>query len=215
MGSPELTQAVALRFQEDFAPPAAAQTAVPHTVAQPPMVLGTAQFALFEPAAIMPNAGLLQPAAAPLTVQAAAPPASTEMAELTPATPAAQSAAPPISDPPIEAVKRHPTASPLARRPGYLFDAAELARIKRRLHLSADQERMWPAVAAALRNIGREEERAGRWRGQPSAIDPNSEAVQNLKSVAIPLLMSFSDEQKNEVRHLARNMGLDQLASEF
>jgi hypothetical protein len=180
------------------------------------MVLGTAQFAFFEPQPITPNARFAPPAAA---AQAATRPAATEMAELTPATatPAAQPAAPRVQEPdtPIEAVKRHPAASRLARRPGYLFDDAELAGIKRRLHLTADQERMWPAVAAALRNIGRTQEREARRRGESGAIDPNSEAVEDLKSAAIPLLMSFSDEQKDEVRHLAHNMGLDQLASEF
>jgi hypothetical protein len=183
------------------------------------MVLGTAQFALFAPQPIMPNAGLAQPMAAAPTAQAAARPAPTEMAELTlaMATPAAQPAAPRVqqSDTPIEAVKHHPAASRLDRRLGYLFDDAELARIKARLHLTADQERMWPAVAAALRDIGRAQEREPRWRGKPRAIDPNSAAVQDFKSAAIPLLMSFSDEQKDEVRHLARNMGLDQLASDF
>jgi hypothetical protein len=39
--------------------------------------------------------------------------------------------------------------------------------------------------------------------------------VQDLKSAAIPLLMSFSSEQKDEVRNLAHVMGLDQLASQF
>ncbi len=214
---PEPAPAVALRFQEDFAPSAAAHPLVPRTAAQAPMIFGAAQFALFEPAPIMPNGGLLQPAAAPPMMQPAARPVSTEVAELTPAvpTPATQPAAPTVSDTAIEAAKRHPTAPRLVKRPGYLFDDAQLARIKRRLHLSPDQERMWPAVAAALRNIGRQQEHEARWRGQPGALDPNSEAVQDLKSAAIPLLMSFSDEQKDEVRHLARNMGLDQLASQF
>jgi hypothetical protein len=165
----------------------------------------------------MPNAGFAQLASQPPTVQAATQPASTEMAELTPAgaAPAAQPAAPPVqeADTPIEAIKRH-AAARLARRPDTLFGDAQLARIRRRLHLTADQERMWPAVAAALRNIGREQQRQARSRGE-GHIDPNSEAVQDLKSAAIPLLMSFSDEQKDEVRHLARNMGLEQLASEF
>jgi hypothetical protein len=39
--------------------------------------------------------------------------------------------------------------------------------------------------------------------------------VQGLKAAAIPLLMSFSDEQKSEVRSLAHVMGLDKLATEF
>jgi len=213
-GRPEPTTAVALRFQEDFTPGAAAQPAAPAIAAQP--VLGTAQFALFEPHPLVPNAGFAQVASQPPTVQAATLPASTELAELTPAggTPAAQPEAPAVqeADTPVEAVKRHPAPSHPATRPHTLFDDAQLARIKHRLHLTVDQERMWPAVAVALRNIGREQKSQPRWRG---GIDPNSEAVQDLKSAAIPLLMSFSDEQKDEVRHLARNMGLEQLASEF
>jgi hypothetical protein len=74
---------------------------------------------------------------------------------------------------------------------------------------------MWPAVAVALRNVGLERERQARSGRAPDAIDPDSPAVQDLRSAAIPLLMSFSDRQKDEVRNLARNMGLYQLASEF
>jgi hypothetical protein len=96
-----------------------------------------------------------------------------------------------------------------------MLDDAQIASIKQRLHLTPDQERMWPAVEAALRNIGTEREREARWQGTPGAVDPNSTEVQDLKSAAIPLLMSFSDEQKDEVRNLAHVMGLDQLASEF
>jgi hypothetical protein len=39
--------------------------------------------------------------------------------------------------------------------------------------------------------------------------------VQGLKSAAVPLIMSFNSEQKEEVRNLAHVMGLDQLASQF
>ena len=56
---------------------------------------------------------------------------------------------------------------------------------------------------------------ARRWAAEVASIDPNAAEVQDLKSAAIPLIMSFSDEQKNEVRSLAHVMGLDQLASEF
>jgi hypothetical protein len=46
-----------------------------------------------------------------------------------------------------------------------------------------------------------------------NAVDP--EAVEGLKSAAVPLIMSFSSEQKEEVRGLAHVMGLDQLTSQF
>ena len=58
--------------------------------------------------------------------------------------------------------------------------------------------------------------RDARQRGaQPGTIDPNSTEVRDLKSAATPLLMSFSDQQKDEVRSLVHVMGVDQLATQF
>jgi hypothetical protein len=80
---------------------------------------------------------------------------------------------------------------------------------------------MWPAVEAALRNLAYTRARDARGKGgavanaQIAQADPNSPEVQGLKSAAIPLLMSFNSEQKDEVRNLAHVMGLDQLASQF
>jgi hypothetical protein len=48
---------------------------------------------------------------------------------------------------------------------------------------------------------------------QAAAVDP--EAVEGLKSAAVPLIMSFNSEQKEEVRSLVHVMGLDQLATQF
>jgi hypothetical protein len=55
----------------------------------------------------------------------------------------------------------------------------------------------------------------GASHGKLAAIDPNSAEVQQLKSAAVPLIMSFNDEQKNEVRQLAYVMGLEKLAQAF
>ena len=99
-----------------------------------------------------------------------------------------------------------------------LFNDAQLASIKSRLKLSADQEQYWPSVASALRDIG--------WRaahnGNPgnghtrlAAIDPDSPEVQRLKSAAFPLIMSMNDDQKREVRTLAQVMGLERVAASF
>lgn len=104
-------------------------------------------------------------------------------------------------------------------RPGFMLDDAQIASIKQRLHLTPDQEQMWPSVEAALRNIAYTHAQQARRRGvsgdtTPAAdIDPQS--VAGLKSAAVPLIMSFDEEQKQEVRNLAHVMGLDQLASEF
>jgi len=103
---------------------------------------------------------------------------------------------------------------------GYMLNDTQIASIKERLHLTPDQEQMWPAVEAALRNIAYTRAQQARGRGAPvsgetqtAAIDPN--AVQGLKSAAVPLILSFNSEQKEEVRNLAHVMGLDQLASQF
>ncbi len=105
-----------------------------------------------------------------------------------------------------------------ANRPGFVLNDAQIASIKERLHLTPDQERMWPSVEAALRSIAYAKARDASRRGAAAVVaslDPDSDEVQDLKSAAIPLLMSFNDEQKNEVRSLAHVMGLDRLASEF
>ena len=107
---------------------------------------------------------------------------------------------------------------PAATRAAYILDDAQIASIKARLHLTPDQERMWPAVEAALRNMAYKRTQQAAARGaarsvQAAAVDP--EAVEGLKSAAVPLIMSFNSEQKEEVRSLAHVMGLDQLTSQF
>jgi hypothetical protein len=111
-----------------------------------------------------------------------------------------------------------PAHPPAASRAGYILDDAQIASIKTRLHLTPDQERMWPAVEAALRNMAYKRTQQAAARGaarnvQAAAVDP--EAVEGLKSAAVPLIMSFNSEQKEEVRSLAHVMGLDQFASQF
>jgi len=205
--APTAAQMVALRFPQAMSDAPVVETAA---MTQPPPAADKAELALFEPVPMMPSPA----AVAPPAIEAVAQPAAEVTADLV--VPAA--APPPSASAPILPKPRAPVAAfrprvavpRVASRPSSMFDDAQLASIKRRLHLTPDQEAMWPAVAAALRIIGTEREREAR-----RAIDPNSAEVQNLKSAAIPLLMSFSDEQKDEVRNLAHNMGLDQLASEF
>jgi hypothetical protein len=109
----------------------------------------------------------------------------------------------------------------IENRPGYMLNDTQIASIKERLHMTPDQERMWPAVEAALRNVSYARTQEARGRGGPTgaaqtaSVDPNSVEVQGLKSAAVPLIMSFNSEQKEEVRNLAHVMGLDQLASQF
>jgi hypothetical protein len=111
-----------------------------------------------------------------------------------------------------------PAHASAANRAGYILDDAQIASIKVRLHLTPDQERMWPAVEAALRNMAYKRSQQAAAHGaarntQAAAVDP--EAVEGLKSAAVPLIMSFNSEQKEEVRSLIHVMGLDQLATQF
>ena len=131
------------------------------------------------------------------------------------ATPAA--AAPlPEPKPAAFAPVRHANAG----RPGSVLNDAQIANIKRRLRLTSDQESLWPAVEAALRNISyskkSQETRVASAHSAPMAyVDPNSADVQRLKYAALPLIMRLNEDQKQEVRSMAHVMGLDGVASSF
>jgi len=212
-------QSVALRFPEVQAVAAAADTVSGATSAVSPtnptsppraMVLGGAQLALLSPEPMVGRV-VAQPephvAVAPAPATAAPQPrADTEIKS------------PPAMQRRSELKSLTESAVRHANRPGFVLNEAQIASIKGRLHLTPDQERMWPSVEAALRSIAYAKARDANQRGAAAVVaslDPDSAEVQDLKSAAFPLILSFSDEQKNEVRSLAHVMGLDRLASEF
>ncbi|MBI5131663.1 MAG: hypothetical protein HZA66_19670 [Rhodopseudomonas palustris] len=130
-----------------------------------------------------------------------------------PADPAAKAAAvtalpPVIATAPVQ--KPRPVAKP---KPPALLSDAQISQIKGRLNLSSSQEYYWPSVEQALRAIGRKlhATRAVADSGPPP-IDPDSAEVQQLKYAAMPLLFQLREDQKQEVRKLARAMGLEQVA---
>jgi hypothetical protein len=96
-----------------------------------------------------------------------------------------------------------------------LLSDAQIAGIKDRLKLTSSQERYWPSVETALRAVARKIHT--RRQADPGAsdmpIDPDSDEVQQLKSAAMPLLFQLREDQKNEVRSLARIIGLDKVAA--
>jgi hypothetical protein len=96
-----------------------------------------------------------------------------------------------------------------------LLSDAQIAAIKGRLNLTAAQEQNWPAVESALRAVARkihDTKQANPAAGSPP-IDPASAEVQQLKSAAMPLLFQLREDQKREVRTLARLIGLEAVAS--
>lgn len=98
-----------------------------------------------------------------------------------------------------------------------LLSDGQIAGIKERLKLSSSQESYWPAVETALRAVARKihssRQAAPNATGTLPEIDPDSEEVQQLKSAAMPLLFQLREDQKEEVRKLARIIGLDKVAS--
>ncbi len=204
-------QSVALRFPEVQADAAvtdtvsAARSAISPTSPTSGVVFAGAQLALLSPE---PMVGRVVAQPEPYAVPPAAPQprADTEIKS------------PPAMHRRSELKSLTESAVRHANRPGFVLNDAQIASIKDRLQLTPDQERMWPSVEAALRSIAYAKARDASRRDAAVAVvslDPDSAEVQDLKSAAIPLLMSFNDEQKNEVRSLAHVMGLDRLASEF
>jgi len=120
----------------------------------------------------------------------------------------AQTAA--IPAPPKPKAASHPPQKSYA----FLSDV-QIAGIKDRLHLTSEQEYYWPGIEQALRGIARKIQaaRLSNPNASPGSLDPDSEEVQQLKSAAMPLLFQLREDQKDEVRKLARVIGLEKVAS--
>ncbi len=101
---------------------------------------------------------------------------------------------------------------PPVQKPYALLSDTQIAGIKERLKLSSSQESYWPAVESALRGIARKIH-VSRKTDPRALIDPDAEEVQQLKSAAMPLLFQLREDQKREVRTLARIIGLEKVAS--
>jgi len=227
-------QSIALRFPQDLADSAQAAAA---------LTIGNAQVALLSPQpmvpqaapAPVPQASIPQTSIQQASIQQGTPLSATPGHQTTQSVATVQTLVQLASVQSTEApqpLAQAPAPIPAARpaqsktnvvavrkaneRPGFVLNDAQIASIKERLHLTPGQEEMWPAVEAALRNFAYTHLRDAKKHGAPpvqvASADPE---VQDLKSAAIPLLMSFSSEQKDEIRNLAHVMGLDQLASQF
>jgi hypothetical protein len=158
-------------------------------------VVATMALAAFEPpqAALAPGESLRQ-------AFASTSPADIETPRIT---------APTAPPKPKAAVK------PPVQKSYALLSDVQIAGIKERLRLSSDQESYWPAVETALRAVARKIHATRQ--ADPNAngvpIDPDAAEVQQLKSAAMPLLFQLREDQKREVRSLARIIGLEKVAS--
>ena len=100
---------------------------------------------------------------------------------------------------------------------------SRIAQFKAALRLSAEQERHWPRVAAALRQIvqsyNSDESNPGglvqRIGARASNIVLNANAIRLLIAAAQPLMKSLDQEQKQHALVLARHMGFGEVAAHF
>jgi hypothetical protein len=109
-------------------------------------------------------------------------------------------------------------AKPALQKAYTLLSDEQIAGIKERLRLSSDQESYWPAVETALRAVARKIHASRRGDQRPGGvppIDPDAAEVQQLKSAAMPLLFQLREDQKQEVRSLARLIGLEKVAAQI
>jgi len=126
----------------------------------------------------------------------------------------------PSAETPAQAAPPKPklAARPAPQKAYTLLSDEQIATIKDRLRLSSDQESYWPAVETALRAVARKihASRHGDTHvtGVPP-IDPDAAEVQQLKSAAMPLLFQLREDQKQEVRSLARLIGLEKVAAQI
>jgi hypothetical protein len=176
---------VGLRFPADWAeaaaePAAPAARAVTLASADPGMMLFSPQ-----------PTYAVNDAANPNMIEAKAAPAA-----------AAPAAAPP---PKVAVASLMPKPKPKPRSNAVLNDS-QLASIKRRLNLTPEQERYWPAIEAELRKMEYTKSQGGN---RTASIDMSKVNVDGLKSAGFPLVMSFSDDQRRELKSLTHLLGLE------
>src|SRR5262249_7452263 len=99
-------------------------------------------------------------------------------------------------------------AKPVKPRSNHVLNDSQIASIKKRLNLTPDQERYWPAVEAELRKMEYNKKSASGGSHMAS-IDMSKVNVEGLKSAGYPLVTSFSDDQRRELKSLAHLLGLE------
>jgi hypothetical protein len=190
------TDVVNLRFPADWTDGAA--EAAPQTLA---FASADGNMTLFSPRPTYPVVA---------ATEASAPQAEAPAKAKSAAQPAVQAAAaqPKIA---LASVSSKPVNVAPKPRSNAVLNDSQIASIKRRLALTPDQERYWPAVEAELRKM---EYRKDKAQGTRTAqIDMSKVNVEGLKSAGFPLVMSFSDDQRRELKSLAHLLGLESVMS--
>jgi hypothetical protein len=152
----------------------------------------------------------------PLQTSVLSEPLRQAFASSAPAEVEVSKAAAPVVTPPVPQKPKLASKPPPQKSYALLSDA-QIAGIKERLKLSSSQESYWPAVENALRAVARKihATRQADPNATGAPIDPEAEEVHQLKSAAMPLLFQLREDQKREVRTLARIIGLEKVAEQI
>jgi hypothetical protein len=99
-----------------------------------------------------------------------------------------------------------------------------LARFKAALRLTPEQEKHWPRVESALREVVRNTDGAGegdqrgmlrRIGSRATEMALSAAAMKRLISAAQPLMKALDEDQKSKAIQLARAMGFGSVAARF
>ena len=108
----------------------------------------------------------------------------------------------------LASVSAKPAVAKPAHRSNAVLNDSQIAGIKKRLNLTPDQERYWPAVEAELRKM-EYHKKSTQGGSRMASVDMSKVNVEGLKSAGYPLVMSFSDDQRRELKSLAHLLGLE------
>jgi hypothetical protein len=207
---PDLTEistydTVSLRFPSEWAEtvsPAAATYA---------FASADTNLSLFDPNPVYPASAARQASAGTPTLLEQSTPSASEPATTESTVAAAKPAIAVASVSPVKPAVTPPRAP--VKRSNAVLSEAQIASIKRRLNLTPDQARYWPAVAAELRKMEYKKDQQGG--KATAAVDMSKVNIEGLKSAGFPLVMSFNDDQRQELKSLAHLLGLEKVLANF
>jgi hypothetical protein len=124
---------------------------------------------------------------------------------------------PPTDAAPPPLPKPRPKALLLRRQQASytLLSDLQIDAIRTRLKLNAEQERSWPGVETALRELAtrlHEMKKAGE---QPTDMAADSDEFAKLKAATAPFIATLTADQKRELRMLAHIIGLGKVVAQL
>jgi thiamine monophosphate kinase len=97
---------------------------------------------------------------------------------------------------------------------------SQIAQVKSMLRLTPSQERYWPPVEAALRNLARKAAQSDlsdgmlqRVKAKARSFAVSTAAIQRVVAAARPLVRTLDEDQKQTARALVSSYGGTNLAS--